>query len=330
MHMLYDTRTVHPLERYDYYRAGAAGELAPVAVYGRRPGHLFAAMSVAQIGDFTLETVTWAADSDVVARRTDRLIRVADPECYRVFLSLHAGVRMEQAGHRVSFGARDIGLYDLSRPWETSHRTGLEPWRVVMLTFPRALVPIDRARLRPVVGTVMPRRLPGRSLVAQFLIEVADAPGTDGSGLADDADLADVLHGCAVGLLRQRLGLPTGITPRTRRLLYMVRVRAIIRRHLGDPTLDPELIARAAHISPRYLHALFADTGTTPMQLLKRIRLEECRRRLEDPAQGEKSIKEIISACGYRRPDQFARDFRQRYGVRAGQVRKPVGEPARG
>jgi hypothetical protein len=35
MHVLYDTRTVRPHERYDYYRAGAGIELAPVAVHGR-------------------------------------------------------------------------------------------------------------------------------------------------------------------------------------------------------------------------------------------------------------------------------------------------------
>jgi hypothetical protein len=50
MYMLYDTRTVHPLDRYDYYRAGAGIELAPVAVHGRAPGRLLAVMSVAQIG----------------------------------------------------------------------------------------------------------------------------------------------------------------------------------------------------------------------------------------------------------------------------------------
>ncbi|MGH3625383.1 MAG: hypothetical protein ACRDQ5_26980, partial [Sciscionella sp.] len=62
--MLYDTRTVHPLDRYDYYRAGAGTELAPVAVHGRAPGRLLAVMSVAQIGDFEIEVVTWAADSE--------------------------------------------------------------------------------------------------------------------------------------------------------------------------------------------------------------------------------------------------------------------------
>src|SRR5687768_696780 len=130
MHVLYDTRTVHPLDRYEYARAGAASELAPVAIRGRAPGALLAVMSVARVGDFAVEDVTWGADSEIVAHRTESLIRACDPECYRLFLSVNGGVRMEQAGQRASFGARDIALYDLSRPWQTWHATGPTPMRL--------------------------------------------------------------------------------------------------------------------------------------------------------------------------------------------------------
>jgi AraC-like DNA-binding protein len=189
--------------------------------------------------------------------------------------------------------------------------------RVVMLTFPRALMPITRATVRPLVGTAMPRSLPGRGLIAQFLIEL-----TDTAEPAGDPDLAEVLHECTAGLIRQRLGQPNGITPRTRQLLHMARIRDIIRRHLGNPELDPDQIAKAANISPRYLHKIFQDAELTPMQLLKRLRLEECRRSLQGPMLTTTPIKDIISAHGYRRPDQFARDFKQHFGVSAKQVRR--------
>ncbi len=53
-------------------------------------------MSVSQIGSFAIETMTWAADSEVRTRRTDRLIRACDPECYRLLLSVGGGNREEQ------------------------------------------------------------------------------------------------------------------------------------------------------------------------------------------------------------------------------------------
>src|SRR5262249_57037157 len=132
------------------------------------------------------------------------------------------------------------------------HPTGptSTPTLVIMLTFPRTSVSLDRATVRPLVGTVTPRRLPGRSLVTQFLIGLAEPAGTD------DPGLADVLRECAVGLIRQRLGEPSGITPHTRRLLQEARINGIIRRNLGNPTLDPDGIARAAHICPPYLDAI--------------------------------------------------------------------------
>lgn len=320
MHTLYDTRTAHPLDRYEYYRAGAAAELAPVSVHGRSPGQLLAVMSVAKIGDFHIEAVTWAADREVVARRTERLIRACDPGCYRLFLSATAGVRMEQADHRVDFRAGDIGLYDVSLPWTTTHPTGPTPMRIIMLTFPRALVPLDPATVRLLAGTLTPRSLPGRSLLAQFIIGLAEPTATD------DPGLAEVLRECAVGLIRQRLGAPTGITPHTRRLLQQARINGTLRQHLGNPALDPNGIARAANISPRYLYTIFQDADLSPMQLLKRLRLQQARRRLQNPALASTSIKDIMSAVGYVRPDQFARDFRQLFGVSATQARRLAGE----
>ncbi len=317
MHVLYDTRTIHPLDQYDCYRAGAGRELAPVAVHGRAPSRLLAVMSVAQVEDFEIEVLTWAADSEIVARRTEHLIRACDPECYRILLSVSGEIRAEQAGNQVDFRARDIAVYDMSRPYQATHSTGPGLMRVVMLTFPRALVPIASARIRPLIGTLIPRSMPGRSLIAQFLIGL-----TDTAELTADPDLAHVLYECTVGLLRQRLDQPDGITPRTYRLLHMARIRDIIRRHLDNPLLDPNRIAEAANISPRYLHQLFQGAELTPMQLLKRLRLQECNRSLQDPVLARTPIKDVIAAHGYIRPDQFARDFKQLFGVSATQVRR--------
>jgi AraC-like DNA-binding protein len=316
MDTLYDTSTVHPLDRYEYYRAAAASELVPVSIQGRPPSQLLAMMSGTQIGDFTLEVVTWAADGEAMRQRTERLIRRGDPESYRIFLSATPGVRIEQADHRVELGARDIALYDLSQPSQTTHPTTPAQMRVVMLTFPRALVPIDPNTVRPFIGTAMPRRLPGRGLIAQFLIGLTEPAATD------DPGLADVLRECAVGLIRQRLGKPTGTTPHTRRLLHQARINGIIRRHLANPSLDPAEIARQAHISPRYLHTIFQDADLTPMQLVKQLRLQQAHQILQNPAQTSTPIKDISSVVGYARADQFARDFRQAFGASATEVRQ--------
>ncbi|WP_333767512.1 helix-turn-helix domain-containing protein [Streptomyces sp. IBSBF 2435] len=307
MDTLYDTATVHPPDRYEYYRAESAAELAPVTVHGRPPGQLRAVMSVAKISDFEIESHTFAADREISVRRTERLIGVSDPECYRVVTALTPGIRVKHAGHTVDLRARDIALYDSSQPWETTNPTGLI--QTAMLTFPRALVPVDYAAVRPLVGSVTPKNVPGRSALAQFLIGL-----TEPAGLEVPA-LAEVLYECVVGLIRQRLGEPGGITPQTHRLLQRTHISGIIRRNLGDPALGPEEIATAANLSTRYLYSLFQDAELTPMRFPKNLRLQEARRRLEDPALASLPICDVMSAVGYRRSDQFARDFRQMFGV---------------
>jgi transcriptional regulator GlxA family with amidase domain len=59
------------------------------------------------------------------------------------------------------------------------------------------------------------------------------------------------------------------------------------------------------------------------MQVVKAARLEHCHRDLRNPALAATPVAEIAAARGYRRADQFARDFRDRYGVPATRVRRP-------
>jgi transcriptional regulator GlxA family with amidase domain len=56
------------------------------------------------------------------------------------------------------------------------------------------------------------------------------------------------------------------------------------------------------------------------------LRLQEAHRRLQDPALANMSIKDIMSAVGYARADQFARDFRQQFGVMASEARRLAAE----
>lgn len=317
MDVLYDTRKVRPLDRYEHYRAGAATESAPVAVDEPPWPDLLAVMSMIQVGDFMIEKVTARATAPVVARRTEHLIRASDPECYRILVTVKGGREVEHAGHQVLIRERDISLCDMSLPWRSTRPAGTL-MQVIMLTFPRALVPLAGRSIRPLLGTTVPRSSSMRSLVAQTLIALTNDEAEESTELATP----DLLQECMVGFIRHWLGQPAGISPQIRQLLHLTHIRAIIRQHLHDPALDPDQIANAAHISPRYVHRIFQDAELPLMQLVKRMRLEACHRKLQDPSQFGTPIKGIIAGYGYRRSDQFARDFKQLYGTSARDVRR--------
>jgi AraC-like DNA-binding protein len=317
MRKLYDTSEVHALDRFAYYQSAAVGEFAPVLIGGQSPGRLSASMAVDQIGDLMVETYDWESDGQLEVHRTPRLIRAADPECFRILLSVHGGFGVRQDDHVVEFVPRDIALYDTSRPWSTRHPPNVAtPKQTVMLTFPRSLVPADIAQIDRYVGTVFPRHMRAHSLIADLLVELTEPH----SWLVDRADRADLVRECVLGLLRERLGR-AGIATRFSREIQIARIRTIIRSQLSQPTLRPAQIAKMAHVSARSLHQLLHATGTTPMALVKHLRLEECRRRLTDPALAEWTINDIALSLGYRRQDQFARDFKQMFGVSARTIR---------
>lgn len=139
-------------------------------------------------------------------------------------------------------------------------------------------------------------------------------------------DGADVLRDGVIGLLRERLGRPA-ITTRTYRQIQLAWIRTVIQHHLSQPTLTPARIARTAHRSPRSLYQILHDAGTTPMALVKQLRLEQARRSLADPALSDRTIEDITLSLGYLRQDQFARDFKQRFGVSA-KATRPGFRPA--
>jgi AraC family transcriptional regulator of arabinose operon len=72
-------------------------------------------------------------------------------------------------------------------------------------------------------------------------------------------------------------------------------------------------LARAVNLSPsRFTHLFRAETGLSPKQCLRRMRLERARALLEESFL---SVKEVMAAVGIGDPSHFTRDFKRFYGV---------------
>ncbi|MEU9308346.1 helix-turn-helix transcriptional regulator [Streptomyces sp. NPDC048256] len=106
------------------------------------------------------------------------------------------------------------------------------------------------------------------------------------------------------------------------------RVLEYIELHLTDPDLSPEVIARAHHISVRYLHKLFKDEGTTVGRWILRRRLEECRRDLMRYGRGGRTIAAVAARWGFLSATHFSRVFRSAYGMSPREWRDTAGRGA--
>jgi len=88
-----------------------------------------------------------------------------------------------------------------------------------------------------------------------------------------------------------------------------------IEKNLGDPSLTPESVASGLHVSPRYLRAIFAASGEKVSTYIRRRRLEECARRIRDPAWSGHTLTKIAFSWGFNSSPHFTRSFREQFGV---------------
>jgi len=90
------------------------------------------------------------------------------------------------------------------------------------------------------------------------------------------------------------------------------RVGQYLRQHFHEP-LTLTSLGRALHFSPNYLGAIYKqETGTTILETLTQIRLEEATRLL---LQERMSVKRVAQAVGYNSPEHFSRIFKRVVGV---------------
>jgi transcriptional regulator GlxA family with amidase domain len=80
-----------------------------------------------------------------------------------------------------------------------------------------------------------------------------------------------------------------------------------------DEDLSVERLAERANMSPRHFARLFAQRlGVTPAVYVRRVRVEEARRRIED---GNRRLKHVARECGFADEQKLRRAFRRALGI---------------
>jgi AraC-like DNA-binding protein len=97
------------------------------------------------------------------------------------------------------------------------------------------------------------------------------------------------------------------------------RHRDIIRYiedHLHDRSLTADSVASGVHLSPRRLRTIFySGSGEKILSFVLRRRVEECARRMRDPAWKGETLMKIALSCGFNSAAHFARAFRNHFGM---------------
>jgi AraC-like DNA-binding protein len=304
-----------PATRLDYLRSTLASTFAPFDVRVDADGPLRASIHTGQVGTVA---VTKVSGPRMDARRTAKLIRVSDPEMFKIDVQARGRTVFAQNGCEAALLPGDFTLVDLSRPLRV--RDVGDVHEVVAVQFPRAALPLRHDELARLTAVRVRGRdnlgAPISALARHLAGRLGDYGATDGTRLS--AALMDLL----IVALAERLDRGTAVSFATRRRALLVSVQAFIEGRLTDPRLSPSGIAAAHHISLRSLQKLFEDQETTAGQWIRERRLRRCRRDLLDPALSDLPVSAIAYRWGFADAPHFTRVFRDAYGYPPGEYRR--------
>ncbi|MBX5441575.1 MAG: helix-turn-helix domain-containing protein [Solirubrobacteraceae bacterium] len=314
MAVVVDTGAVPPHERFDLWAEVSARVFEPISVAPRVERPFAARLHRWELGALNLYRM-WSDPSAV--HRSARGIRAGDPEIVHVMLQRRGRCVVAQDGRRGVAGPGQLVVWQSSAPYALEPP---EPFESLIVEIPVVLLGphADRICARTADPVDADRGVP--RLVARYLRELFAGLG-DGTIAGGGPLLADSF----VELVRALYADDGPRAPEPRALrsrdVLRRRIAAYIDERLGDPSLGPEEIARAHHISRSYLDKLFAAEGTTVRESIRDRRLERCRADLLDPALAGVPVFDIAVRWGFVSASHFSRVFRGAYGMAPSEFR---------
>jgi AraC-like DNA-binding protein len=268
---------------------------------------------MADAGALRILRIGWTGGK---AARGMTQVRQSDPELCKIDVPLSGRFAVEQADQQAALGIDTFTFVDTGRP----HRIAAERLDLAVVMFPRALLPLRDREINSLAGVTFDSTLPGGALITSVVREVArNLDAYDGQrGARIGASVLDLIS----ATLATRLDRAAAVAPESRRRALVLHIRAYIEGNLGNPDLAPPVIAARHHISPRHLHKLFQDEGTTVAGLIRARRLARCRQDLIDPAHAAKPVSAIAARWGLRDAGYFNRVFHAEYGLPPGEYRR--------
>ena len=199
-------------------------------------------------------------------------------------------------------------LIESRSPWE---RIASTETRVLNLQFHRKMLPLCSTEITEACARNLEPAAPAMQMLSAYLgqlFEVADSL-TAGQRLDAGRSAIDLL---AMALRDVTPSVP-GADGSASVVLEMMRTH--VRKHLADPDLRVEELARRHHMSVGHAYTLFERIGTTPGAYLREQRLLAARTMLSNPRYDRLTISSIAATVGFRDLSTFGRAFRRQYGT---------------
>ncbi|GAC67411.1 helix-turn-helix domain-containing protein [Gordonia soli] len=287
---------------FDAWREAISSAFVPLdATPVTRAGEFRGALDSIAIGDLQLSDVI--GDRSRV-RRSERMIRRADPGVIKVGVQLRGHSTVHQRGRYATLGPGDLAVYDTSVEYDLHLEDSFD---MLVAVIPRRSLRVADRELADATARTVGTGVGTGALLRPLLMSLRAGASDAGmvGGLVEDA-VADLVS----AVIRSSAPIDSLGAGET----VLLSARAYIEAHLHDANLSPTSVAAHHHVSVRQLQKLFAYDGQTVATFIRQRRLDRCRRDLADVAQQHRSIGAICASNGLVDASHFSRLFKQTYG----------------
>ena len=306
--LILSTEDALPTRRREWLCEVIGREYARADAYALPAQPLFNEMTIYGEKDIRLSAIRSNA---ILIERPKRPGLPDTQDVYLAVVLLSGEYFLEQEERQVSLRPGDMTIYDATRPHKI-YCPG--PFRKLIVSLPRAamrlrLPDIDRRLATSISGG----RGIGAIAGAHIGSIAAHAPElTDESFAAATDHCADLIALSAADSAQYSAATRS-------RDATLRRAKRFIECGLGDPSLDPTMVARALRLSTRYINTLFEAEDVSLMRYVWAQRLERCRADLISDTRAP--IGDIAFRWGFSDLSHFSRAFRRRFGQSAREMR---------
>ncbi|MFE9024332.1 helix-turn-helix domain-containing protein [Streptomyces sp. NPDC007808] len=306
----FSTEVVAAPERFARFEEVTAGTHLRNRLRSNDWKDFHAKVRVLDLGDLQ---VSAQAFPHLEVARTTKMIRQSDPEVYMINYILDGEGALSQGGSETRLQAGDLTMLDSSHPFDAHRQTLQDSWSQLTVQLPHKLLPLPEKTVQRVLATPLSGRSGMGGVLARWL---SDLNARASEFTPDDlSTLTSVTLDLLASVIARCLEAEEALTPEARRSALRVRINAFVEQHLADPTMTPQTIADAHHISLRHLQQLLAENDTSPAAWIRHRRLERCRLDLASPRLNARPIQAIAARWGFTDPAHFSRLFRAAFGI---------------
>ena len=308
----WSTNDVPGRDQRAYWREAVCEAVLNVATEYPEDGGFGGDITCAEYGDLRFAAFT-STPHEIVRRNTH--IGRSRGEHFLISLQRKGSSRMSQDGATCELQPGDIGIVDGTRPFTVDFP---HPVDRMVAVIPSAML---RGRAPWLERRPLNRLAQGSALhdVLRFYIE--QLAGSDRHSIARAGLLTENMCNL-VALLTSSSDAERRSAAALARQPSLDVMLALMRRHLANPELSPQLLADQLCVSVRTVHKRFEQLNSTFGRWLLDNRLDACHRALGDESYGEMNVSEIAFGWGFNDLSHFSKAFRRRFRMSPGQYRR--------